>query len=297
MVEKRPTIAMNLRSAKYKSLYTFLFLVTVFGGLSYALAFSGNESNIPGGLLLVQFSPAIAAIITKLLYDRNIRGLGWGWGKTKYQLASYLLPFILASIGFGLIWLLGFGGFYNTDFIQEAQNGLSDTLGLDIASPYIIMLVIILVNATIGLFASFGSLGEEIGWRGFFVPELYKHFSYTKTSFISGVIWVTYHIPVLVLLIAPRLEASIWPILLFTMIGGIGISFILAWLRIKSGSLWTAVIFHAALNIHLQSFFMNLTTETSELTRYISGEQGLMMAIVMAVAGYLFWRKRSSLKL
>jgi membrane protease YdiL (CAAX protease family) len=280
----------------HKSLYTFLALVTVFAGLSYTLAFNGNESNIPGSLLLVQFSPALAAIITKLIYDRNIRGLGWGWGKSKYQLVSYVLPFVLTSIGFGLIWLFGFGGFYNTDFILEAQNGLADKLGLDIVSPYLIMWVLILVNATIGLFASFGSLGEEIGWRGFLVPELYKYFSYTKTSFISGIIWVTYHVPVLVLLIAPRLEANLLPILVFTFIGGIGISFILAWLRLRSGSLWTAVIFHAALNIHVQSFFMNITTETSGLTRYISGEQGLMMAIVMAVAGYLFWRKRSLLK-
>jgi membrane protease YdiL (CAAX protease family) len=279
----------------HKSTYTFLALATVFASLSYLLAFNGDEGNIPGGLLLVQFSPAAAAIITKLVYDRTIRGLGWGWGKTRYQLASYALPFVLASIGFGLIWLLGFGGFYNSDFMLEAQNGLSEKLGLDVASPYIIMLVLVLVNSTIGLFASFGSLGEEIGWRGFLVPELYKHFSYTKTSAISGVIWVTYHIPVLVYLIAPRLEAHVLPILIFTFIGGIGISFILAWLRIKSGSLWTAVIFHSALNIHLQSFFMNLTTETSKLTRYISGEQGLMMAIVMAVAGYLFWRNRSSL--
>jgi membrane protease YdiL (CAAX protease family) len=80
------------------------------------------------------------------------------------------------------------------------------------------------------------------------------------------------------------------------MIGGVGISFILAWLRIQSGSLWTAVIFHVALNIHLQGFFMNLTTETSDLTRYISGEQGLMMAVVMVIAAYLFWRKRSLLE-
>jgi membrane protease YdiL (CAAX protease family) len=281
----------------HKSLYTFLALVTVFAGLSYTLAFSGNESNIPGGLLLVQFSPAVAAIITKLIYDRNIRRLGWGWGKTRYQLASYILPFILTSFGFGIIWLFGFGGFYNTDFILEAQNSLSNKFGLDISSPYLIMLALVLINSTIGLFVSFGSFGEEIGWRGFLVPELYKHFNFTQTSFISGVIWVLLHVPLLVFLVAPRLEASVWPLLLFTMIGAIGISFILAWLRIRSGSLWTAVIFHAALNIHLQGFFINLTTETSDLTRYISGEQGLMMAIVMAVAGYLFWRKRSLLKL
>lgn len=279
-----------------KPLYTFFTLVTIFSGLSYALTFSGNENNIPGGLLLVQFSPALAAIITKFLHDRSLRNLGWGWGKSKYQLISYVLPFILTTIGFGLIWLFGFGGFYNADFILEAQQGLADEFGLDITSPYLIMLVLIIFNSTIGLFISFGSLGEEIGWRGFLVPELYKHFSYTKTSFLSGVIWVTYHIPIIVLLIVPRLDANLLPILIFTFLGGIGISFILTWLRLKSKSLWTAVIFHAALNIHLQGFFMNLTTETSELTKYISGEQGLMMAIVMTTTGYLFWRKRALLK-
>ena len=279
-----------------KPLYTFFTLVTIFSGLSYSLTFNGNESNIPGGLLLVQFSPALAAIITKFLHDRSLRNLGWGWGKSKYQLISYVLPFILTTIGFGLIWLFGFGGFYNADFILEAQQGLADEFGLDITSPYLIMLVLIIFNSTIGLFISFGSLGEEIGWRGFLVPELYKHFSYTKTSFISGVIWVTYHIPIIVLLIVPRLDANLLPILIFTFLGGIGISFILTWLRLKSKSLWTAVIFHAALNIHLQGFFMNLTTETSELTKYISGEQGLMMAIVMTTTGYLFWRKRALLK-
>jgi hypothetical protein len=38
-----------------------------------------------------------------------------------------------------------------------------------------------------------------------------------------------------------------------------------------------------------------LTIENSNLTDYISGEYGLMMALVMAVTGYLFWRKRGSL--
>ncbi len=79
------------------------------------------------------------------------------------------------------------------------------------------------------------------------------------------------------------------------MIGGVGISFIMAWLRLKSGSLWTAVIFHAALNAHNQGFFQNLTIETSDWTNYISGEYGLMMAMVTAVAAYLFWRKLDSL--
>ncbi|MCP4358079.1 MAG: CPBP family intramembrane metalloprotease, partial [Chloroflexi bacterium] len=86
-----------------------------------------------------------------------------------------------------------------------------------------------------------------------------------------------------------------WPLLITSMLGGVGISFIMAWLRLKSGSLWTAVLFHAALNTHNQGFFQNLTIETSDLTNYISGEYGLMMALVTAAAGYFFWRKRGRL--
>jgi hypothetical protein len=58
---------------------------------------------------------------------------------------------------------------------------------------------------------------------------------------------------------------------------------------------WTAVLFHAALYIHVQGFFQNLTVKTSWVTNYISGEHGFMLAIVSIGAAYLFWRKRDSL--
>jgi len=190
---------------------------------------------------------------------------------------------------------MGFGGFYNESFIVEAQNGLAQKFNLNIGSPIIIMLILIIVNSTIGLLVGFGAIGEEIGWRGFFVAELNKHYNFITTTLISGFIWGLYHFPLLIIIIAPKLDVSIWPLLLFTLISSIGLSCIMAWLRLKSGSLWTAVIFHAALNIHIQGFFQNLTVETSKLTNYISGEQGLMMALVTTIAAFLFWRKREKI--
>jgi hypothetical protein len=69
----------------------------------------------------------------------------------------------------------------------------------------------------------------------------------------------------------------------------------MARLRLNSGSIWTAVFFHAALNSHNQGAFENLTETTSNLINYISGEFGLLMSLVAVFAGYLFWRKRDSL--
>ncbi len=68
--------------------------------------------------------------------------------------------------------------------------------------------------------------------------------------------------------------------LLFTFLGLVSILSALIYMLVFSGN---------------QSFFQNLTIETSDWTNYISGEYGLMMALVTAVAAYLFWRKLDSL--
>ena len=278
-----------------KPIYLFLLLVTVFAAIGWGIAIAMGDDNRAGGIFIAQFAPLVAAFMTKLVFQRNLRGLGWGWGKTRYQVAAWGLAFLIPLITFSLIWLFGFGGFYDVAFVDEARTGLSETFGINLGSPWIVMVVLMVLNATLGMLVAFGGIGEELGWRGFLVPELYKHYNFTKTALISGVIWAVYHWPLMIFLMAPRLGISPWPMLVISLVATIGLSTIMAWLRLKSGSVWTAVIFHMALNINNQGFFQNLTTETSWLTHYISGEHGLMLAIVAAPVGYWFWRKRESL--
>ena len=280
----------------YRPLIVFLGLVAVFASFSYVLIFTaGSDDDRTGGFALLQFSPAIAAIVTKLVYQRNLRGLGWGWGKTRYQIAAVLLPLALGLVGFGLVWLT-VGGFYDGSFIAELQSGISETLGFEVTSPYVAMLILLLVSGTVGLLLpGFFAFGEELGWRGFLVPEIYKHANFTKTALISGLIWSVYHYPLVIGFEADELGVNTVYLLITATVGGIGLSTIMAWLRLKSGSVWTAVFFHAALNSYNQGAFENLTETTSNLTSYISGEFGLMMSLVAAFTGYLFWRKRDAL--
>lgn len=278
-----------------KPIQLFLLLVTVFAASSYMVAFMMGDDNRTLGIILVQFSPMIAAFITRLVFQGNIRGFGWGLGKARYQLGAYVTPFILALVSFSLVWIFGFGALSIDPVVQEAQLAIENAFGFSINSASLTLLFLIFISGTLGLLAAFGAIGEELGWRGFLVPELYKHFSYTKTSFISGAIWSVYHYPLLILLMAPRLEVSAIPLLISTLIGGIALTFIMNWFRIKSGSVWTAVLFHAALNSYNQGFFENLTVKTSWLTNYISGEYGFLAAIVSAVVATLFWRMRNSL--
>ncbi|MEP3295520.1 MAG: CPBP family intramembrane glutamic endopeptidase [Pseudoruegeria sp.] len=278
-----------------RPLVLFLTLVAVFAAIGYGIAVAMGDNNRTLGFFVVQFAPLVAAFMTKLVYQGNLRGLGWGWGKTRYQAAAYGLAFLIPLISFSLVWLLGFGGFYDTAFLAEAQVGIADLFGMNIESPYVLMLVLLVLGGTLGLYIAFGGMGEELGWRGFLVPELFKHYDFTKTALISGVIWSVYHWPLVYFLMAPRLGVAPAPLLVFVTIAGIGLSTIMAWLRLKSGSVWTAVIFHMALNVHIQGFFQNLTIETSWLTHYVSGEHGLMLALVAAPIGIWFWSKRDRL--
>ena len=68
----------------------------------------------------------------------------------------------------------------------------------------------------------------------------------------------------------------------------------LTWLCLRSGSLWTGVIFHASHNVFILSLF-NPLTQDAGITKYISGEFGLALVITTAIVAILFWRWRSHL--
>ena len=66
----------------------------------------------------------------------------------------------------------------------------------------------------------------------------------------------------------------------------IGLGFVFAWMRLKSGSLWTGVVLHASHNLFIQAFFDPITTDTGK-TKYITSEFGAALAVtVLVVAAY-----------
>jgi hypothetical protein len=71
----------------------------------------------------------------------------------------------------------------------------------------------------------------------------------------------------------------------------IGLCFVLTWLRLKSGSLWTGVILHASSNHFIQQFVDPMTVHTGR-TKNILGEFGVGFTIVVAVLAAYFWTRR-----
>lgn len=285
--------ATNLESDRQTKKRIITYLLIAFGltFATYALIALGREEG--GGLdsfgVLIQWAPAIGAFATLLIYQRNIRGLGFGLGRVRYLVLSYFLPLGVLLVTYAVIWLLGLGGVNSEPVLEEAASATG------ISNPILLMLVIIGLGATAGLLLpAFFALGEEIGWRGFLVPELAKIRSFTGVALLSGAIWAIYHYPLVLIFGAERAGTPILYQLLVLTFQGIAISTILAWIRLMSGSLWTAVIFHAVLNAFGQGLFDPLTSDTG-ITPYIAGEQGLALAISWSIVAFLFWRRRSDL--
>ena len=143
--------------------------------------------------------------------------------------------------------------------------------------------------------AAYGLLYNYIGWRGLLVPQLAKLTSFARTSLITGVIWAIWHLPLLFWGGYSSGAPTWWAALCF-LVGVIGISFAFTWLRLKSGSIWPAVLMHAAHNSIIGHFFQKITVDT-DYTAYIGTEFGLGLAIAGVIVGVIFLAKGRSLDL
>jgi len=275
-----------------KPIAIFLSITLALSSIYYFLIIYSGMTGGGRGLYAtgIMWCPGISALITMKLLKRNISELGWGWGKTKYQVWSYLIPIIYSFIAYIIIWIFGWGSFYNKEFV----NGLSKSFGLgSIGDGLTIALYVILLGIFGTIRSAANALGEEIGWRGFFVPALYSNYGFTKTSLVSGLIWGIWHLPVL-LFADYNSGTPSWYAMSCFMVLIVSMSFIYTWFRIKSGSLWTGVILHATHNLFIQGIFTPITGDTGNTAYYVD-EFGLVLPIVAIGFAIYYWTKRNEL--
>ena len=75
----------------------------------------------------------------------------------------------------------------------------------------------------------------------------------------------------------------------------LAISFIFAYMRLKSGSLWSAALLHASHNLYVQSIFTPLTHKSCNIAWFFD-EFGVVLPIVTIVFAIFFWSRRGQLK-
>lgn len=220
--------------------------------------------------LALMWSPAVAALATARLFHDGWRSIGWRPGRVRYLAIAYLLPIVYAAGAYGLAWLTGGGSF---------------------TGAWPAYLPIFLVVGTLSGVLS--ALGEEIGWRGYLVPQLASTHSFTTTALLSGLIWAVWHYPVLLFTDYGTGSPRWYSLACFT-VAVVGLSFAFTWLRLRSGSIWPPVLLHASHNLFLLHVFTPLMAE-HRTTYLLTGESGLFFALAAVLVGGTFWALRSRL--
>lgn len=235
--------------------------VTVFLLLSFGLAwiffllpllFSGADLETRQLVTSMFFSagmwmPGLSAILVTLFVKKekfsslNLKRLG----PKRFYLWAWLIFPVLAVLTGGLTALLNLGeidlGF---TVIQQSMAQIPGGGGIP---PGLVAAIQILAALTLApLFNTLFALGEELGWRGFLLPELLP-LGQWKAVLISGLIWGLWHAPAIWQgLNYPTVNPwlGLLMMIVFTCLTGM----ILSWLYLETRSPWAPAFAHGTLN-------------------------------------------------
>jgi len=252
------------------------------------------------GAYLAQFymlSPAIAAIITRLFFyklkfsDANLR-----FGKLSDYFKYWIVSVCITVLSYALFTLLGSitWDFTGQVFLDRLAKQFV-TAGQDINSslppgftPRMMLMIYFIGGLTIfnilpGIITGFG---EEFGHRGFMFPHLYKIKPWVGII-IGGLIWYAWHWP-LALVIPQTTRYLLWQNLLnfiILAIGSVCTFTYLAYIYVKSRSVWVTSLAHIAMNNSAASF-----SYFAVIQDQILANVGLALTMMIVVA-VLYFKK------
>lgn len=195
---------------------------------------------------LGMWGPGIAAILVTLTVMKKPFGTLRlnTLGPRRFYLWAWLLPIVLTIVGGALTLLFGIAkldlSFTLIRTAMESAPGGSEV------PAYLVASIQILFAATLApLFNMLFTMGEELGWRGFLLPQLMP-LGQWKAILWSGFIWGVWHAPVI-------LQGHNYPgypipgvfmMIVFCMLLGT----IIAWIYLNTRSPWAAALAHGSVN-------------------------------------------------
>jgi CAAX protease family protein len=289
---RRPESAAASAPPRGSPIAVFLVVTLALSAIFWAAIIGLGHLDAGGGLFVraLMWSPGLAALLTCRLCGIGVGSLGWRWGRTRYQVQSYVVPLLYSLIAYVAVWTLGFGGFPSRSFLERSHAAF----GLGFLSAGAAAAFRVLLTAVFGFPGSVASaLGEEIGWRGLLLPRLYARLGFTAAALLSGVVWALWHTPILLFADYNAGTPAWFALSCFTVMVASG-SVIFGWYRLRSASLWTAAFLHASHNLFIQAIFTPLTEDTGR-TAYAIDEFGVAVPLVSALFAVYFWSRRAEL--
>ena len=300
-----------------KNILIFVFLAYLFGWLIQIvpLLLGAPAALYRAAQILTMWTPALAFFITRMLSKKEARL----YASLRPNIDGHVPHYLFAWFGAGVFAIAGTALYYLV-FRNELDLTFSYIIslteqagaGADLPVPPVVIVLAQFVSAfTFGNAVNmFFALGEEIGWRGFLYPALYKAFggkeevrsapAAWKAHLLTAFIWSFWHFPMNTLtgynygIAYPGFPVT-GALAMFVMCFAVGV--LQSFLVEKTGSIWPAAILHGAFNA-LAGFGI-LLQHTDYMngvhTIWGPGLNGMLSALPMlAVALYLLKRTKSN---
>ena len=226
-------------------------------GCGFQLAAMRAGLRGPGSiwLFLAMWSPAAAALLAGRDARRAVRA-GLRWPEPRWLAAGLALGMLPTIVKTLLLAATGAGAWdaarlplapHGGGIAGVHQLGMVLGVGAQSWAWFALNMVVTILVASL-LLGGFGGLGEELGWRGVLQPALARRLGPAHGTLAVAAIWAAWHLPVNLAGYNDPVHPALTAWLIFP-VAVACLSFVLAWLRRASGSVWPAALAHGANNV------------------------------------------------
>jgi membrane protease YdiL (CAAX protease family) len=252
----------------------FAVLVPGSGIVEWLILRKGESiGHYPWLIFLLMWMPAIASFVARAVRREGLADVSFRFGGREGGRAVILalaMPLIVGGIAYGAAWAFGLAAFTTPPALPDWLHAPRGFV------PYLV--VALTLGTAVGML---WAGGEEIGWRGYMLPRLVEA-GVPAPLLVSGLIWAAWHLP---LILSGQYASGPHPVLSagIFVVDVIGIALVIGTLRLRSGSVWPAIVLHAAWNSIIQGPFDRSATGPGA-TLWV-GESGLLVAAVSLTVG------------
>lgn len=229
----------------------------------------------------LMWTPAVASVVARLALREGFGDVSFRFGGSrglKAILFALIFPIIIGLISYGIAWKTSV-----VHFNPQPLPLVAPFIG-ESSSPFVVLLLNISTAVTfVTIFSIRTAAGEEIGWRGYMLTRLIDA-DVPCPILASGLIWGVWHVP---LILGGVYLAGSQPIVatFLWMITATAFSFVIARLRLETGSIWPAIVLHASWNSLIQVVFDPASTGAG-VALWV-GESGILVALIMVIAAVI----------
>lgn len=287
------------------SLFLFFTFLLTWAIEFTAIAWIGDFSSVnqTGGditamvfiFITCMYMPTVALIIVqKGIYKEPLKPLGFSFKMNRWWVISILIPVLVAVLSIFASVLepgvtLASGKQFLIDQISGASLASNEETdarqfvqNLGLSGPLLALLLIgsaVLAGSTFNALAAFG---EEYGWRGFMQKE-WANIGFWKSSFLIGVVWGIWHLPLIIGGYNYPGEPALGIIMMtiFTIVW----SPIHAYVTVMGRSVIPAALMHGIINAIGGTTYIFLAGGS----KLVSGLMGIAGVVVAMIFCFLLW--------